>query len=174
MPVMQIEVLRCLSQSLLDGITPRLDFVTLFMNHSKFIIHSITNSNASFLALQPSVNLGLLGHTVNSVQLVPWVTWDWVHLVRRPLFGLLYQSRMLDDDECGAVGVPVHLVYHKSHMTWLGLETRPPRWKPATSRLSYGTATSSSYLACVFFHQAVTFDVSRSCNSSSSCSVVYT
>jgi hypothetical protein len=27
-----------------------------------------------------------------------------VHLVRRPLFGLLYQPRMIDDDECGAVG----------------------------------------------------------------------
>jgi hypothetical protein len=24
-------------------------------------------------------------------------------LVRRPLFGLLYQTRMVDDDECGAV-----------------------------------------------------------------------
>jgi hypothetical protein len=29
--------------------------------------------------------------------------WDWVHLVRRPIFGLLYQSRMIDD-ECGVVG----------------------------------------------------------------------
>jgi hypothetical protein len=28
----------------------------------------------------------------------------WVHLVRQPLFGLLYQPRMIDDDECGAVG----------------------------------------------------------------------
>jgi hypothetical protein len=33
-----------------------------------------------------------------------WVGWDWVHLLRRPLFGLLYQSRMIDDAECGAVG----------------------------------------------------------------------
>jgi hypothetical protein len=32
-----------------------------------------------------------------------WVGWDWVHLVRRPLIGLLYQPRMIDDD-CGAVG----------------------------------------------------------------------
>jgi hypothetical protein len=31
------------------------------------------------------------------------VGWDWVHLVRRPLTGLLYQRRMIDD-ECGAVG----------------------------------------------------------------------
>jgi hypothetical protein len=31
---------------------------------------------------------------------------DWVHLARRPLFGrLLYQHRMIDDDdECGSVG----------------------------------------------------------------------
>jgi hypothetical protein len=29
--------------------------------------------------------------------------WDWVHLVRRPLIGILYQPRMIED-ECGAVG----------------------------------------------------------------------
>jgi hypothetical protein len=29
--------------------------------------------------------------------------WDWVHLVPRPLFGLLYQPQMLED-ECGAIG----------------------------------------------------------------------
>jgi hypothetical protein len=28
---------------------------------------------------------------------------SWFHLVRRPLIGLLYQPRMVDDDECGAV-----------------------------------------------------------------------
>jgi hypothetical protein len=32
------------------------------------------------------------------------VGWDWAHLVRRPLIGLLYRPRMTDDDECGAVG----------------------------------------------------------------------
>jgi hypothetical protein len=32
------------------------------------------------------------------------VGWDWVHLVRRPLIRLLYQPRMIDDDEYGAVG----------------------------------------------------------------------
>jgi hypothetical protein len=30
--------------------------------------------------------------------------WEWVHLVRRPLIGLLYQPRMIGDHECGAVG----------------------------------------------------------------------
>jgi hypothetical protein len=29
---------------------------------------------------------------------------DRVRLVCRPLFGLLYQPRIMDDDECGAVG----------------------------------------------------------------------
>jgi hypothetical protein len=31
------------------------------------------------------------------------VGWEWVHLVRRPIFGLLYQPQMMDDDECGVV-----------------------------------------------------------------------
>jgi hypothetical protein len=30
--------------------------------------------------------------------------WDWVHSVRRPLVGLLYQRRTMDNDECEAVG----------------------------------------------------------------------
>jgi hypothetical protein len=33
--------------------------------------------------------------------------WDWVHLVRWPLFDLLYQPRMIDYDECGAVGMRI-------------------------------------------------------------------
>jgi hypothetical protein len=31
------------------------------------------------------------------------VGWDWVYLVRRPLFGLLCQPRMVDDGHCGAI-----------------------------------------------------------------------
>jgi hypothetical protein len=68
------------------------------------------------------------------------VEWDWVHLLSRPLLGLLYQSQMLDDDECGAVGgmrigrgnrsiqrkpAPVPFCHHKSHITWPGLEPGP-------------------------------------------------
>jgi hypothetical protein len=34
---------------------------------------------------------------------VIWRVRDWVHLVRRPLFGLLYQPRMIDDGDCGAI-----------------------------------------------------------------------
>jgi hypothetical protein len=30
------------------------------------------------------------------------VVWDWVHFVHQPLFGLMYQPWMTDDDECGA------------------------------------------------------------------------
>jgi hypothetical protein len=72
------------------------------------------------------------------------VGWDWVHLVRQPLTGLLYQPRMIDVDECGAVGgmrvgrgnrvigenLPQsHFVHHKPHMTWPGVELGPPPWK---------------------------------------------
>jgi hypothetical protein len=30
--------------------------------------------------------------------------WDWAHLVRRPVLGLLYQPRIVNDDECRADG----------------------------------------------------------------------
>jgi hypothetical protein len=33
-----------------------------------------------------------------------------------------------------------HFVHHKSHLTTSGREPGPPRWKPATNRLSYGWA----------------------------------
>jgi hypothetical protein len=71
------------------------------------------------------------------------VRWDWVHLTRRPLFGLLYQLRMIDD-ECGAVGgmrigrengrtrrkpSQCHFVHHKFHKTWSALEAGTPRWE---------------------------------------------
>jgi hypothetical protein len=38
-----------------------------------------------------------------------------------------------------------HFVHYKSHMTWPGLEHGPPRWKPATNRLSYGTALDEDF-----------------------------
>jgi hypothetical protein len=39
----------------------------------------------------------------NTVSFFFLMGWHWVHLVLRPLFGLLYQPRMIDD-EFGAVG----------------------------------------------------------------------
>jgi hypothetical protein len=32
-----------------------------------------------------------------------WMGWDWVRLVCRPLFGLLYHPQMMVDDGCGGV-----------------------------------------------------------------------
>jgi hypothetical protein len=79
----------------------------------------------------------------------------WVHLVRRPLFGLLYQSRMIDDDKCGVVdGMRIsrgNRITEKicPSITW---STTNPIWpdliskrscrgqKLATDHLSYGTA----------------------------------
>jgi hypothetical protein len=43
-------------------------------------------------------------HTNLSFLFFLGVGWDWVHLVRQPLFGLLYQPRTIGDDECGTVG----------------------------------------------------------------------
>jgi hypothetical protein len=33
-----------------------------------------------------------------------------------------------------------HFVHHKSHMDWPGIEPGPPRWEPASNRLSHDTA----------------------------------
>jgi hypothetical protein len=58
--------------------------------------------------------------------------------------GLLYQPRMIDDGDCGAISgikigkgnrstprkpAPFHFVNQKSHMTWPRLEPGPPRWE---------------------------------------------
>jgi hypothetical protein len=78
------------------------------------------------------------------------VGWDWVHLVRRPLFGLLYQPRMIDNDESVAVGEwelagetevlgenmsQYHFVH--TNPTWPGLGLNPGLrcGKPATNFL---------------------------------------
>jgi hypothetical protein len=43
-----------------------------------------------------------LGHTVAAIFFYFFfIGWDWVHLVLHPLFGLLYQSQMID--ECGEI-----------------------------------------------------------------------
>jgi hypothetical protein len=74
---------------------------------------------------------------------------DWVHSVRRPLFDLLYQPRMIaDDDKCWAVGgmswqgKPKYsektcpsATFFATHPTWPDLGSNS-----ATNRLSYGKA----------------------------------
>jgi hypothetical protein len=77
-------------------------------------------------------------------------------LVLRPLFGLLYGPQMIDDDDCGAIGgmrigrenrstlrkpVPVPLCPPQI-LRDLTRSPNPGRrgGKPATNRLSYGTA----------------------------------
>jgi hypothetical protein len=68
--------------------------------------------------------------------------WDWVHLVLRPLFGLLYQPQTIviveqsvecelaEETEVLGEKIPqCHFVHHKSHMTWPGLEPGPSRWE---------------------------------------------
>jgi hypothetical protein len=52
--------------------------------------------------------------------LFSWGGWGWVHLARRPLTDLLYQPRMIDEDDCGAVGVMI-----------IGTGNRSTRRKPA-------------------------------------------
>jgi hypothetical protein len=49
-------------------------------------------------------NLKKMGASHDITILFLVVVWDWVHLVLRQLFGLLYRPMMIDDDECGAVG----------------------------------------------------------------------
>jgi hypothetical protein len=76
----------------------------------------------------------------------------WVHLVRRPLIGLMYQPRMIDDDERGAV-VEWELARETcpsatlstTNPTWTDLSANPGRrgGKPATNRLSYGKTLQS-------------------------------
>jgi hypothetical protein len=78
------------------------------------------------------------------------VGWGWVHLVRRPLIGLLYQPQMIDD-ECDVVGGM--RIGKRNRSTRRKLNTVPlcpPQIrgsnpgrrgvKTAINRLSYGTA----------------------------------
>jgi hypothetical protein len=90
--------------------------------------------------------------------------WDWVYLVLRPLFGLLHQPRMVDN-ECGAVGgmsgrwnwrtrrkpapVPLcppqilqHLIWHRPQVSEVG-----SRWLTtwAMARLGSGLTRSNDY-----------------------------
>jgi hypothetical protein len=56
------------------------------------------------------------------------VGWDWVHLVRRPLFGLLYQPRMIDDDYEAVIGMRIG---GGNRSTWRK-HALVPLWPPKT------------------------------------------
>jgi hypothetical protein len=89
------------------------------------------------------------------------VGWQWVHLVRRPLFGLLYQPRMID--ECGAVGgIRICRGNRRTRRKSAPVPLGPPQiphdlgsnrgrrgGKPATNRPSYGTAFNLK-VTCLF------------------------
>jgi hypothetical protein len=80
-------------------------FFPLF--HRSWIgVSSCSRSNAQSQRNKKRNNLPnskLHDQSEKKVSFFAGVGWDWVHLVRRPLFGLLYQPRVIDD-ECGAVG----------------------------------------------------------------------
>jgi hypothetical protein len=97
------------------------------------------------------------------------VGWDWVHLVRRPLFGLLYQSWMINDDECEAVcGISIgrggrstrekiwpSATLSTMNLTWPDLGSNPGsrNGNPATNRLSYDAASLSNFLTEIPAHK---------------------
>jgi hypothetical protein len=71
----------------------------------------------------------------------------------RPLMGLLCQLRVimmmekLGETEVLGENLPqCRFAHHKAHML-PRRETGPPRWDPATNRLSYGTAYQSIYVS---------------------------
>jgi hypothetical protein len=96
---------------------------------------------------------------------------DRVYLVRPPIFGLLYQPRMTNDDACGAVGgmrigrgnrntprrPAPSATLSTTNPTWHDLRSNPGRsiGKPANNRLNYGMATDyeisldDTLLSCV-------------------------
>jgi hypothetical protein len=78
------------------------------------IISFWTYSNTYFSVIKrPTLISSTFGFSVS------WLNETWFHLVRRPLFGLLYHPRMIDD-ECGA-----------HSWMWIGRENRSTRRKPA-------------------------------------------
>jgi hypothetical protein len=82
---------------------------------------------------------------------------NWVHSVCRSPFGLLYlpgynyedlvEWWLVGETEVLGENLPqCRFVHHKSpHMTWPGVNPGPRCGKPATNRLSYGTANFRTY-----------------------------
>jgi hypothetical protein len=87
---------------------------------------------------------------------------NWAHCARRPPIGLLYLPpviiRMENLEEWWLAGeteilrenlLQWQFVHHKSHMTWPGANPCHRGGKPATNRLTYGTALSCMIDICV-------------------------
>jgi hypothetical protein len=96
--------------------------LTCHLSQPQHWLHYDTTGNGTiFLTysyrLQPDPNSSVFSKFLE-------LGWDWVHLVRRPQIGLLYQPRMIDDNRCGAVaGIRI------------GRGNRSTRRKPAPVRL---------------------------------------
>jgi hypothetical protein len=83
-----------------------------------------------------------------------------VHSVLGPLFALLYQPRMMYDDECGTVGRMIGTGNRSTQRKPVPMPLCPPQiphdltwartWPPATNRLRYGPAAN-----CIIKNRAV-------------------
>jgi hypothetical protein len=83
---------------------------------SRLLVNSLSSDTRDVTTLQSSVGKrkcrsSLIKGVATEVKAVKAVKvqtilmrWDWVHLVLRPLFHLLYHPQMIDDDDCGAIG----------------------------------------------------------------------
>jgi hypothetical protein len=93
--------------------------------------------------IAPNIHPALLDYSFFFFSFMGW-GWDWVHLVRRPLIDLLYQSRMVDEygalDKYEVLGenIPSATSPVKNPPCFV-LGSKPSRCggKPATNRLNY-------------------------------------
>jgi hypothetical protein len=79
-----------------------------FPHHSTHLLSLSGQLQAAVLHLQRDIYLFVYSSTLwhHGLVFISYflMGWDRVHLVVRPLFGLLYQPWTIDDDDCGAIG----------------------------------------------------------------------
>jgi hypothetical protein len=101
--------------------------------HETFRFTSVTRSRT--IGRTPWRGDQLVANTNHYLLLLfPGVGWDWIRLVRRPLFGLLWHMMSVEQSvkwelagETEVLGENLsqwHFIHHKSHMTWRGGRTR--------------------------------------------------